>query len=159
MPSKDRVSAPSHSCPKCVKSHTSEKLAIHCCDTGTELSDGADLSGEYGCGKCAKHWADFQSASNCCKAYHVTCPTSDLPQDAFIGHGLDYSYGKSFTGQWELVCNKEPHTESVRVYQLPPLVAKMVEDIYRTRFEAGRESAQIQMRDALGIPRENPHGA
>lgn len=152
MTSKDRVSAPSHACPKCVKSHPTEKLAAVCCETGDAAKKESGQGGPYGCGSCATGWADFSGAAKCCNAHHVTCPTSDLPQDAYIGHGLAYNYGKSFTGNWELVCNETPHDEPVRVYPLPPLVAKMVELMHEDRFEEGRESAQKKMRDALGIP-------
>lgn len=157
MTSKDRVSAQSHACPKCVKSHPTERLAAACCETGDAAKKESAQGGPYGCGKCATGWADFSGAAKCCKAYYVTCPTSDLPEDAYIGQGLAYNYGKSFTGNWELFCSDARHDLPTRVYPLPPLVAKMVDHVYQDRFEEGRESAQKQMRDALGIPRDSGH--
>jgi hypothetical protein len=132
----------------------SEKQAKECCQSESpKPSDDSSLN-VHGCGKCGVGWQAFEQASQCCRADHVTCPLADLPADAFIGHGLEYNYGKAFTGNWELVHNKGPVDKAVRVYPLPPLLAKMVEDIFRVRYEAGRDCAQKQIRDALGIRQE-----
>lgn len=158
MKSNDRTAVP-HTCEKCFKTHQSEKAAVQCCEPGV-VGEGLPGSsfGDYGCGKCGIGWADFALAAKCCKADHIKCPLSELPDDAYIGHGLDYSHGKTFTGNWELVKNNGRHIEPVRVYPLPPLVAKMVEDLYRTRYTQGIDHSRNQMRDALGIPRENGNG-
>lgn len=156
MKSSDRISVALHTCPKCVETYPCEKQAIDCCDSGKKPAQ--HVNGPYGCGDCGKGWADFELAGKCCDSDYVTCPVSDLPDDAYIGNGLDYSYGKTFTRNWELVWNKSPLNEATRVYTLHPLVAKMVEDIHRTRNEQGFAAAQKQMRVALGIDQENSRG-
>lgn len=156
MKSSDRVAVAVHTCPKCIETYASEKQAMDCCESGNKQS--AHDHGPYGCGNCGKGWAAYSLAGKCCDSDHVRCPLSELPEDAYLGNGLDYSYGKAFTRNWELVFNKGLHNEATRVYPLPPLVAKMVEDIYRTRNEQGMETARKQMRVALGISQENPNG-
>ena len=105
----------------------------------------------YACGKCKIPRPQFVAAKQCCNADHVLCPLEDLPQDAIIGHGMQYNYGKAFTGNWELVHNHGVPTDPMRVYPLPALVAKAMESMFRDRFEEGRDSAQQQMRVALGM--------
>ena len=159
MKSSDRVAVAVHTCPKCFETYQAEKQAVDCCDSGaTGKKLPVHVDGPYSCGDCGKGWTDYELAGKCCKADHVKCPLSDLPDDAYLGHGLDYNYGKAFTGNWELVWNKGNHKDPVRVYPLPPLVAKMVEHVHRDRYEQGTESAQKQMRIALGIHQENANG-
>lgn len=155
MTSKDRVASPSYTCDVCCKNYQHEKMAFDCCKPGIVSADSrlaAHLP--YACGSCAKAYADFAHASECCKADHVNCPLSDLPDDAYLGQGMAYSYGKTFTGSWEMVLNHSSTADPVRVYPLPPLVAKMVEDIYRSRFQSGAEDVQKKLRAQLGIGQE-----
>lgn len=105
----------------------------------------------YICSNCCKAHDTFEAAGDCCRADFVECPLSELPDDAALGHGQAYSYGKAFTGRWELVLNGRPATEPVRVYPVPPVLSKMISQLADDRYKDGAAAAKLAMRQALDL--------
>jgi hypothetical protein len=105
----------------------------------------------YTCSNCCKAHDTFEAAGDCCRADFVECPLSELPDDAALGHGQAYSYGKAFTGRWELVLNGRPATEPVRVYPVPPVLSKMISQLADDRYKDGAAAAKLAMRQALDL--------
>ncbi|MBI6882625.1 hypothetical protein [Pseudomonas putida] len=108
-------------------------------------------AGTYGCGKCQEPWSTIEKAKECCNATHLLCPLEDLPENAFIGHGLEYGYGKAFTGDWEIVYNHGTPADPVMVYPLPGLVCAMIEEISQNHLEEGGVAAQKRICESLGL--------
>lgn len=105
----------------------------------------------YICSNCRKAHDTFEAAGDCCRADFVECPLSELPDDAALGHGQAYGYGKTFTGRWELVLNGRPATEPVRVYPVPPVLSKMISQLADDRYKDGAAAAKLAMRQALDL--------
>lgn len=105
----------------------------------------------YICSNCRKAHDTFEAAGDCCRADFVECPLSELPDDAALGHGQAYSYGKAFTGRWELVLNGRPATEPVRVYPVPPVISKMISQLADDRYKDGAAAAKLVIRQALDL--------
>lgn len=105
----------------------------------------------YVCGDCKTPFHDFDEAAICCKADHVECPLSDLPQDAELGQDKAYGYGTVFSGGWEIVHNHGTPDQPVRVYPLPQLVRSAMIHLCDARYEAGKNDAKAEIRKALAI--------
>lgn len=105
----------------------------------------------YVCGDCKAPFHSFDEAAMCCKADHVECPLSDLPEDAELGQDKAYGYGTVFSGRWEIVHNHGTPKQPVRVYPLPALVGKAMAHLVESRYEAGQLDAKAAVRKALGL--------
>jgi hypothetical protein len=117
------------------------------------LYDAADVISKlldkslYICGSCRKPHLSFNTANACCHADHVECPLSDLPQNAEVGHGLEYNYAKGvFSANWEMVKNSRTDQQSaVAVFPLTQLMCKTLDLLASNSRDAG-ESA---IKDAI----------
>lgn len=112
------------------------------------------MHGNFICGQCHKAHIDFDGANLCCHADHVICPISALPEQGEIGVGEDLgglSYGSVYTGAWELVERSKDKSEAVRVYPIPHLLAKLYQELYWVRYQAGQRAAQDKVLAVLDL--------
>lgn len=103
------------------------------------------MQANFICGQCQKAHQDFDGANACCGADHVICPISALPEQGDVVVGDDVgglSYGSFYTGAWELVERSKNKSEAVRVYPIPNLLAKLYQELYWVRYQAGQRAAQ-----------------
>lgn len=87
------------------------------------------------------------------KAEFVYCPFDDLPEDAdpTADRPSRFTYGSDVFGgskNWIIV---ENGTEPVKVYKVPMPVSRIINSIFKLRYEAGNLEAKETMRRALGI--------
>jgi hypothetical protein len=107
----------------------------------------------YTCTECRKTHDTFDRACECCKADFIECPLSEIPDDAelFIDNGK-YVYGSNFiVDGWFIGLAQTPTDEPSRIYNLPPLVSKIIDKIYRDQYEKGNDDARQSIRKALGL--------
>lgn len=79
-------------------------------------------------------------------------PLDTLPDDAVPGgKDLKFSFGSDVfgkSGAWVIV---ENNSDPVRVWKMPLAVTRMMDNIFNTRFEMGKQEARDAMRSALGM--------
>ena len=109
----------------------------------------------YRCTVCQTGHDTFNLAYKCCKADFIECPLSEIPDYAeLLSNNGNYTFGKNFnnTNGWFIgLCNNQPLTEPSRIYFLPPIVSKLIDNIYSIQYKKGKTDAQRIIQKALGL--------